>query len=86
MPENIRAYYNLSLLHDKNKDHKKAEKTLIDGLKMDPENESLLYALAYHYATYDKKEKAINILLKLTEFYPENAQYQNFLNNLSTAN
>ena len=83
MPENIRVYYNLGLLYDKNHQPKKAEKTFLDALKIEPENESLLYALVYHYYNNGEIEKAKNNLKTLTQLYPNNAQYQNLLQSLN---
>jgi len=83
IPENIRVYYNLSLLYDKKQEALKAEKTLINGLKIDSNNESLLYALAFHYYNKDEIEKSKNIIKKLVQLYPSNAQYKNFLQSLN---
>ena len=83
MPENIRVYYNLSLLYDKKQDHKNAEKILIQGLKIDNNNESLLYALAYHYLNFGQPKKAKNILMRLVEMYPDNPQYLSILQKLN---
>ena len=82
MPENIRVYYNLGLLNTKKGDFKKAERNLGDGLKIDTNNESLLYALAYTYSQSNQKVKAKNILQRLVSLYPNNQQYQAFLNQL----
>ena len=82
MPENIRFYYNLGLLYDKKQDVKNAEKTFVAGLKIEANNESLLYALAYIYSKSNQKEKAKNIVLRLIDLYPNNQQYRNFLNSL----
>jgi cytochrome c-type biogenesis protein CcmH/NrfG len=79
MPENIRLYYNLSLLYDKKDDQKKAENILAKGLKIDHTDESLLYALAYHYSKYNQPEKAKATLIKLVQLYPNNSQYNSFL-------
>ena len=84
MPDNIRVYYNLSLLYDSKEDQNNSEKTLIKGLKIDGKNESILYALAYHYSKYDQVEKAKNILIKLVQLYPNNVQYANFLQQLNS--
>ena len=82
MPNNTRTYYNLSLLYSKNEDNKNAEKTLLKGLKIDGNNESLLYALAFHYFNTNQTNKARNILLKLINLFPDNRQYSNFLRQL----
>ncbi|WP_439132692.1 tetratricopeptide repeat protein [Polaribacter sp.] len=82
MPENIRVYYNLGLLYHKKQNLKKAEKSLILGLKKEATNESLLYALAFVYSQSNQKEKAKNIVYKLIDLYPNNEQYQSFLNQL----
>ena len=79
MPENIRVYYNLSLLYDKNEDNLNAEKTLLNGLKIDVNNESLLYALAFQYSKLNQIEKAKTVLIKLVQLYPNNRDYQSFL-------
>lgn len=82
MPENIRVYYNLSLLYDKKGDFKNAEKIIVAGLKVDPVNEGLLYVLAYVYKKNNQINKAKNITSRLVELYPNNQQYQSFLNQL----
>ena len=84
MPTNTRIYYNLGLLYGKKQDYKNAEKTLVNGLKIDANNESLLYALAHHYSNTNQGEKAINILTKLIELYPNNSQYLSFLRQLNS--
>jgi predicted Zn-dependent protease len=53
-------------------------------LKIDGNNESLLYALAYHYSKYNQPEKAKNILIKLVQLYPYNTQYTSFLQQLKS--
>ncbi|AUC20765.1 hypothetical protein BTO15_00945 [Polaribacter sejongensis] len=82
MPDNIRVYYNLGLLYDKKQDFKNSEKALVAGLKVDAQNEGLLYALAYLYSKSDQKSKAKNIVQRLVDLYPNNQQYRNFLNQL----
>lgn len=82
MPDNIRFYYNLGLLYDKKQDFKNAEKTIVSGLKIEANNESLLYALAYIYSKSNQKAKAKNIVSRLIELFPDNQQYQSFLNSL----
>ena len=82
MPENLRVYYNLGLLYDKKEDYKNSEKAFIAGLKFDTNNQELLYGLAFIYSKSNQKEKAKNILQRLTELYPSNQQYRNFLNQL----
>ena len=83
MSDNPRAYYNLSLLYDGIQNKNKAESTIIRGLKALPQNESLLYLLAYHYANNNQKEKAKNIALQLVELFPNNSQYFTFLQQLN---
>lgn len=83
MSDNPRAYYNLSLLYDSIQNKKKSEATIIRGLKALPQNESLLYLLAYHYASNNQKEKAKNIALQLVKLYPNNSQYFTFLQQLN---
>jgi tetratricopeptide (TPR) repeat protein len=78
------VYYNLSLLYDKNQDQENAEKTLVEGLKIDGNNEILLYALAYHYYKDGKNDKAKNIVIRLIQLYPNNPQYSNFLQQLNS--
>jgi len=82
MPENIRVYYNLSLLFDKKQAALKAEKTLLNGLKIDSKNESLLYALVYHYYNNGDIERAKNTLKKLIQLYPDNVQYKRLMRSL----
>lgn len=60
----------------------KAEQTLLKGLKIDEKNESLLYALVYHFFNNGEKNKAKNSLKKLIEYYPRNMQYKNLFTSL----
>ena len=84
MPENIRPYYNLSLMYDKMNDFKKAEEIVVKGLKKAPQNESLLYNLAYLYSKNNQVAKAKNIAVRLVELFPNNTNYRTFLNQLNT--
>ena len=83
MPENTRPYYNISLLYDKVNDLKNAELSTLKGLKKDPNNEDLLYMLAYIYSKDNKIEKAKEVVENLVELYPNNSNYSNFLNQLN---
>ena len=83
MPDNLRAYYNLSLLYDKKHEAAKAEDILLKGLKIDSNNENLLYALVYHFYNKNDMKKAQLYLTKLTQLYPENAQYKNLLQSMN---
>jgi len=84
MLDNIRVYYNLSLLYDKIKEQNLAEKALINGLKIETYNESILYALAFHYYKYGQIDKAKNMAIRLIQLYPNNTQYANFLRQLNS--
>jgi len=84
MPENIRVYYNLSLLYNKKGDAINAEKILYQGLKIENDNESLLYALAYQFYTTGKYDQSKNVINKLIKEYPRNPQYVRFLEQLQT--
>ena len=65
--------------YKKNEDNLNAEKTLLNGLKIDVNNESLLYALAFQYSKLNQIEKAKTVLIKLVQLYPNNRDYQSFL-------
>ncbi len=49
----------------------KAEQVLIDGLKIQPDNFDLLYALADIYLKTNQFEKAKPLAQKLADLYPE---------------
>lgn len=83
MPENIRIYYSSSLLYDKKDNILNAEKTLLNGLKIDTNDESLPYVLAFHYSTAIQLEKARKTVIKLVQLYPNNPNYANFIKKLS---
>jgi len=55
----------------------------LKGLKKDPNNEDLLYMLAYIYSKDNKIEKAKEVVENLVELYPNNSNYSNFLNQLN---
>ncbi len=80
MPSNVKVIYNLSLLHEKKGNIRKAEKTLIEGLKFNPENEDLLYALSFHYLTHKQKQEALKFTRKIIKLYPNKPVYQNLMN------
>ncbi|WP_139957265.1 tetratricopeptide repeat protein [Flavicella sediminum] len=83
MSENTRVYYNLSLLYDGIQNYTMAEDALIRGLKIAPNEENLLYALAYLYQKNGQLDKAKNVTMKLVQLYPNNTQYYNFLQQLN---
>jgi predicted Zn-dependent protease len=74
----------LSLLYNKNGESLKADRTLLNGLKIDPNNENLLYALAFQYANANQIDKAKTVLIKLIQLYPNNTDYQRFLQQISS--
>lgn len=82
MPQNVRFYYNLSLLYDKVNNFKKAEETLVKGLKIAPQNGDLLYVLAYLYQKNGNLTKAKNIAQQLVQLFPNNQQYRAMFNQL----
>ena len=84
MPEKIRPYCNISLLYDKVNDLINAELFALKGLKKDPNNEELLYMLAYLYSKDNKIEKAKKVVENLVKLDPSNTNYLNFLNQLKS--
>ena len=79
LPTNMRVLYNLSLVYDKNGKPEKAEKTLLRGLWLEPQNEELLYTLAFHYVQQKQKPEALQTINKLNNLFPNNPNYQNLL-------
>ena len=60
----------------------KAEEVAVKGLKKAPQNDSLLYMLAYIYSKDNQLEKAKNIAKRLVELYPNDSNYRTFYNQL----
>ncbi len=84
MPENMRAYYNLGLIYQNTGELDKAEKIFLNGLKKDPQNESILYALVFYYGNQLKDmSQAKYYAQQLVEYYPNNQEYRQMLQNLS---
>lgn len=82
MPKNTRVYYNLGVLYFNLKEINKAEKVLKQGLQIEPENRDLLYALAFQYFKNRNFKKARPLAEELTYLFPNNHQYQSFLNSI----
>jgi tetratricopeptide (TPR) repeat protein len=77
--QNYGAYYNLGLLYQQQNQMDKAEKTFLDGIKGDPNNERLLYAITSFYLKNEKKMKASQYAEKLAKLYPNRQEYLQLL-------
>jgi tetratricopeptide (TPR) repeat protein len=77
--QNYGAYYNLGLLYQQQNQMDKAEKTFLDGIKGDPNNERLLYAITSFYLKTEKQMKASQYAEKLAKLYPNRQEYLQLL-------
>jgi tetratricopeptide (TPR) repeat protein len=73
--QNAPAYYNLGLLYQQQKEGLKAEDAFLEGLKNNPDNERLLYAIAYFYLQEADKEQAKKFAQKLVSQFPNRPEY-----------
>ena len=71
-----RIYYNYGLLYQQQGNVKEAETIFIRGMKLDPDNVSLAYALAVLYLQQGSRQKAIGPAAVLKRQEPENPEYQ----------
>ncbi|MFY0628506.1 MAG: tetratricopeptide repeat protein [Reichenbachiella sp.] len=78
--QNPRLYYNygLAIL---NEDPNKAERILLQGLNLDPYNESINYALAFCYIQLEEPQKAGKHVQILKQLNPNNPDYQQLFQN-----
>ena len=74
--DNIRLYYNYGLLLQQNGNVVKAINVLQQGLKQNPSDESLNYAMAYVYIQNRQTEKAFPYVRLLKNVNPQNPDYQ----------
>jgi len=83
LPENTRIYYNLGLIYQNQGAQEKAKSTFEKGLKVNAHDARLLYAMVFLYANnLEDINTAIQYAEKLTEYYPENKDYKQLLENL----
>lgn len=77
--QNVGAYYNKGLLYQQQKQFAKAERSFLEGLKNNVDNERLLYATAYLYLKLEKKMQARQYAEKLVKMYPNRQEYLQLL-------
>jgi thioredoxin-like negative regulator of GroEL len=78
--QNAPAYYNLGLLYQQQNEVTKAEKAFLEGLKNNPDNERLLYAIAHFYLQEGDKDQAREFAQKLVLQFPNRPEYKELLN------
>jgi tetratricopeptide (TPR) repeat protein len=82
---NPRIFYNLGLLYQMTGQNVKCEATLGKGLRLDPCNFDLLYALFSFYLKENNRTKAAPMVEKLRSCYPDEKQvqdlYKDFIGN-----
>ena len=71
---NPRIWYNLGLLYQKTGQNVKSEAALNQGLRSDPCNFDLLYALFVFHMNQHNREKATPLIEKLKSCYPDAKQ------------
>jgi len=74
----IRIYYNLGLMYQQMGENGKCEATFAEGLKLDPQNFDLLYAMFSHYLSLQEIKKANPYINSLKKYYPSNENVQNW--------
>jgi tetratricopeptide (TPR) repeat protein len=77
--QNAPAYYNLGLLYQQQKETTKAENAFLEGLKNNPDNERLLYAITHFYLKEGKKDHAREFAQKLVSQFPNRIEYRELL-------
>ena len=73
---NIRLYYNYGLLLQQEGNNAKAIDILLKGLALQPNDESLLYAIIFTYANNKQPQAAVGYAKRLYDIAPNNEQYQ----------
>jgi tetratricopeptide (TPR) repeat protein len=73
---NPRIWYNLALLYQMTGQNGKCEETFLKGLRQDPCNYDLLYAIYSFYMNHHDRGKAAPIVVKLKSCYPGNKAIQ----------
>jgi tetratricopeptide (TPR) repeat protein len=74
----IRVYYNLGLMYKQIGKNEKCEATFAEGLKQDPKNFDLLYAMFSHYLSLQEIQKAAPYIIALKTYYPNDLNVQNW--------
>ncbi len=77
---NSSAYYNLGLLYQQQLKIKEAEKAFSGGLKNNPGNERLLYAMSHLYLQTGNSKSAAFYIKELNRLYPGRPEYRELLN------
>jgi tetratricopeptide (TPR) repeat protein len=72
-------YYNWALTLQHLQRPKEAENAYLTALKISPDSEKILYALAILYIQQGQKNDAQPIIMKLLQTNPQNQDYQNLL-------
>ncbi len=76
---NSSAYYNLGLIYQQQSETGEAEKTFSGGLKNNPGNERLLYALSYLHLQTENFKSAAFYIRELNRLYPGRPEYTELL-------
>ena len=79
---NIRVYYNYALLLQQQNKKEEAELIFLKGLRMDPRNGDLLYALTILYIQEKQMQKAMGMAQELKKFHPDDPKYLPLLQQL----
>jgi tetratricopeptide (TPR) repeat protein len=77
---NSRIFYNLGLIYQMTGQNDKCESTLLKGLRLDPCNFDLLYALFSYYLKENNRSKAASIVEKLRSCFPDEKQVMDLYN------
>jgi predicted Zn-dependent protease len=67
---------------DKNNKPKEAETVFLKGIRINPSDPELYYALTYVYIKMNYKSKALQVAIKLKQMDPDNPNYQQLFQSL----
>ena len=77
---NARSYYNLGLVYQQLNENKKAEKILLKGNEMAPNNFDLIFALSDFYLKQKDYSKALKYATELKTKFPSKPEGQQLIN------
>jgi len=83
---NPRIFYNLGLLYQMTGQNDRCESTLLKGLKRDPGNFDILYALFAFHMKQNDQVKAAPYIEQLKSYFPNDKQVQDMYNDFKRRN
>lgn len=83
LQKNVQTQLVLAVAYSQTKKYAAAQEELEDILKTDPKNKSALLGLSVVFDKMGKKEKAMEILKKAQEYYPEDSEVKKQLKEIN---